>query len=190
MGRITLAIVLVLTILFSFDVSRTQNPLDRLTANAIALPPWAADGYGDPHTDHLAANHGELQNRLLLAMIRLGLHFDRSGMHHLDQGAVGTLYPHDRVIVLDNSFSIDARTEVLAHEIAHSLEPPRVEFTHGEAEVFAMGVSYLVVRHVYCDEDCEFRYASYLAMHKTSLDVLTVYRSEIEFAATVIWGEE
>jgi hypothetical protein len=160
------------------------HPLDRLEAHAMTIHQWQVDGYADPKTDTHAAS---LKSRLQLAANRLGVKFDPSVT--VSPGAVGTYYSDSRTIAVTPTFSLDAYDEIVSHELAHVLQPPR-ELTHGEEEVFAMSVSYMVVQRARCDGNCELRYATYLAMHKTSLQVMRVYRPEIEFAANFIWGEQ
>jgi hypothetical protein len=163
----------------------TRPPtLEEVVAQARTIKPWAVDGYADPRTSRLS---GEIEAREMLAAYRLGIKFDTT--HLPVAGTVATYFPPTRAISLSPTFSSDARAEIIAHELAHALQPPRVEFTHGESEVFAVSVSYLVVSHAQCDADCVARYTNYLSQHKTSLDVASIYRPEITFAAELIWGE-
>lgn len=91
-----------------------------------------------------------------------------------------------RAVQIDKALKGTARLEVLAHEAAHRLQPPVFAPTSSESEVFAEAVSFLVCR-VYGHDDLETA-ATYLAIHKGGLHVLTDYRLEIDYAVTVLSG--
>lgn len=85
-----------------------------------------------------------------------------------------------RIITISRELTACGRLETLAHEIGHFLQP------HGlsgpEGQVFADGVSYLVVRQL-GGYDPKGRYAAYLAAFKPSGRVLTLLQREIEITA-------
>lgn len=154
--------------------------LDHLESQTLNTPQWQTYM---PTTDECKLF--ELPLRLKIAADRLGA---KVTVKQPGKGYAGVVYFVNREISIDASLGCDARAMVLAHELGHILEPDAVrpEGHYGEEEVFAEAVSYLVTSH---ERDETSVYAHYLADHKQDLNVLTVYRREIIFAANFIWGE-
>lgn len=88
-----------------------------------------------------------------------------------------------RTIVIEQTLTSCGRLETLAHELAH-LNQPR-GLTAPEAQVYADGVSYLVVRAL-GGYDPRDRYAAYLAYYKPSMRVFDVLRAEIESVTALL----
>lgn len=153
------------------------DPLARLEAAAREYPAWLAD-YVPPTT----ADLGESERRLYASAARLGIEVI---VEAKPTDFIGLFTRKTRRISLDPHLKLDARVQVLAHELGHALAPPGLSGPEGQ--VFADAVSFLVVRHQRDDLET---YAAYLARFRTSLPVLRLYAEEIRYAADVLWGPE
>lgn len=165
-----------------------EHPLDRLEAQALLVRPYATDGYTDPGT---AFHSVTLMHRLRLAATRMGIRVtDENPIFKLLPGSVGVFYRDLRTIVMSSTFSHDARVEILAHELGHALTPPSPSFQEMHNEVWASSVSFLLMqKDNTCGLACIERYTTYLAQHKMAFPVMRIYRTELDFAVTVLWGE-
>lgn len=152
-----------------------DDPLARLEAAAREHPAWLAD-YIPPTTAEL----GESERRLYASAARLGIEVVVEATD-----STGLFTRKTRRIRLDPQLKLDARVQVLAHELGHALAPP--DLSEPEEQVFADAVSFLVVRHQRDDLET---YAAYLARFRTSLHVIHLYAEEIRYAAEVLWGPE
>jgi hypothetical protein len=155
----------------------TEPALGRL-AHAVAQLPEHQAHYLDPATDTLP----ETAERLTLACHRLGV---KVLAEPADQGNAGQMAIEEREMQLGSGLSPDERTMTMAHELAHLLEP--MALTGFEKDTFAEAVAYLVTLR---EADKMEPFARYIAQNKLTLPVLTLYRTEIEFAAEVIAGPQ
>lgn len=94
----------------------------------------------------------------------------------------GVTNTQTRQIHIDDTLSWNGRFEVLTHEAGHLLQPGRLNSV--EAEVFAEGVSYLVLRH-YKHDRLEL-HAHYLSSRKAGLHVLREFATDIRYAAQIL----
>lgn len=104
-------------------------------------------------------------------------------------GVIGMADRQHGVIYIESNVIACGRLEVLAHELAHLMQPPSLWGHLPDAQVFADGVSYLVVRRL-AGYDPRDRYAAYLASFKTSGPVLDLYRHEIDVVVRRLVGEQ
>lgn len=95
-----------------------------------------------------------------------------------DEGAYGMTMPRERLIVVDESLSWNARYVTLAHEAGHALTPAR--FSEGQGEAFAEGVAVVLRAGDIRD------HARYLASLRADLPVLGLYWREIYHAAAAL----
>ncbi len=167
--------VMLLTYL-SLGIQQYRDPLTRLEQATIATVP-AQMQMPTRAPGALPAT----QARLDLVRHRMGATVEYVSMAPLHYGYVTYA---TRIIQINETLNADMRTQTLAHELAHLLQPPG--FDKGDAEVWADSVAYLVVR---AEDDRMMDSARYLAWHKGHLAVLTAYRKEILFAAALLRGE-
>lgn len=102
------------------------------------------------------------------------------------RGALGTTDPRSREVTIDQTLHWTARFETLAHEAGHLLSPPGLT-TYGDREAFAEAVGGLTSFYN-GDSEALTRSGHYLATVKTSLHVLSDYRSDIIRAAQFLSG--
>jgi hypothetical protein len=100
----------------------------------------------------------------------------------LPENMVGVFNRDEKAIAVREELTVCGRLEVLAHELGHALSPPVIMGTP-EGQVFADGVSYLVVRKL-AGYDPVHTYAAYLAGLKVAAPTLLLYQQDIERAAT------
>lgn len=99
------------------------------------------------------------------------------------KGWFGLADPESRMVLIEGNTTACGKLEILAHEIAHLIQPVGLEGP--EKQVFADGVSYLVVKELGDYEDID-RWATLMARYKPNGNVLTLLRREIEFAAKLM----
>lgn len=150
--------------------------LSAFEAAVLAVPPHRRNYY-PPDATRLK----QTGDRLALAAERLGVTISAD---EPDDGNFGQITYSTRTMKLQSALKGDARLLVEAHELAHLLQPVALE-EHGDREMFAESVAYLVVGH---EANYTVELAEYAARHKTSLPVLSLYREEIQFAAAFLWG--
>lgn len=97
------------------------------------------------------------------------------------QNMVGQFQRSEHAILIREELTVCGRLEVLAHELGHAVGPPPL-MASLEGQVFADGVSYLVVRRL-AGYDPVQTYASYLAGLKIAAPTLLIYQKDIERAA-------
>jgi hypothetical protein len=105
-----------------------------------------------------------------------------------DEDVDGGMTDFLRTVWLHPAYITDVcgRVEVLAHELAHVLQPTVL---YGDAgQLWADAVSYLIVRR-HAGYDPIARYAPYVANYKAFAWVLTRFRPQIELTARVLMGE-
>lgn len=180
-GGIFFGFLLVMVLVMADSVPmRNTDPLVKLKTLALATP-LSDTGYYPttlpPHT------YDETARRLKLAAFRLNLKVD---FGTLDEGVLGEIKYWDREIHIASYLDDDARTQTLAHELAHALEPASMRDDPKESEVWAESVAYLILRK---EHDDPYTHARYIARFKTHLSVLDVYRREMEYAVSALVGD-
>lgn len=100
------------------------------------------------------------------------------------EGAAGTFSSAFQTIELEPGMDINARVEVLSHELGHSQHPAR-QFSKPEAETFAELVGVEVQRRLGYKAGAKTS-GRYLAAYKMGLYIATAYAVDIDKAATTI----
>lgn len=165
------------------------NPHDRdlaaLEARARALPAMSSI-YLPPQGDGYMAEAILLQ-RVVENVMNVDVRYEPFGDELAGEAGFTDLDPRvPPAVHIDKALSWNARLEVLAHEAGHRLQPPTLPGPSSESEVFAQAVSYLVCLEF--NRNTLEVSASYLALHKSALHVLTDQRKEIEYAVIVLTG--
>ena len=131
------------------------SALDKLT-NKIENTPTHEYGWVPPETSDLL----DVGNRLKWAAGYLNISITAG--QEMSATEYGMYSPDERTLYYNPSLAYDAQVQVIAHELAHALQPPGLETA--ERELFADAVSYLVLRP---DRDSIDNYSRYLAKYKT-----------------------
>ena len=149
------------------------HPLSSLRADLEARNALIA-GYEPPKTETPACVTGVKRLEYTTSALMIELHYVPLpiGFGYADRD--------NRIITVSEELTACGRLETLAHEIGHFLQPGGLSGIEGQ--VFADGVSYLVVREL-GGYDPRPRYAAYLAAFKPSGRVLTLLQKEIEITA-------
>ena len=170
----TTAVLLLCALLGASGWWYWQDPLRQLERGANRQVAWVIV-YEAPSDDTLywQTRHLESAARMLGIAIKYG---------PADVGEAGRYYPETRTITINDQLHWTARFEVLAHELAHSLQPA---MDPSSGEVFADGVSTLVALRV-GDLGAMTRSQRYLSAHKGHLHVLADYRDEIHRVAAFL----
>lgn len=157
--------------------------LARLEARARQLPAMSSI-YIPPQGDGYMAE-AILLRRVVENVMNVGVRYEAFTDEQAGEAGYTNLDPQAPPVVhIDRDLGWTARLEVLAHEAGHRLQPPTLSGPSSESEVFAQAVSYLVCLEF--NRDTLEVSASYLAIHKAALHVLTDNRKEIEYAVTVL----
>lgn len=150
------------------------GPLERLRVDTQRVP-WRTARYVPPVQDNCQRGVEHLRRRAADLGIALTVLAD-------DENEAGLYDEAAATIALSSRLNSCGTLEVLAHELAHALQP-----WHPPAsvrQVYADGVSYLVVRTL-GGYDPRARYARYLAIYKHDIGALEHYHADIE--ATAAW---
>lgn len=131
------------------------SDLGKLT-DKIEHTPIHKYGWTPPDTAELV----DVSKRLKWAAGYLGISIQPNPT--MEATEYGMYQPETRVIYYNPTLAFDAQVQVIAHELAHPLQPPGLELA--ERELFADAVSYLVLKP---ERDQLNNYASYLARYKT-----------------------
>jgi hypothetical protein len=149
--------------------NRLESAILRVTPSQIELP------HGPPSALPDTEARLEVAARLVGAKV---------SYVPMDNDNYGSTAMDTRVITINEKLNADVRTMTLAHELAHCLQPVTLE--HGDAEMWAEGVAYLVLLP---ERDTLYESARYLAWHKAHLGILRVYRNEMLFAVQILRGQ-
>ena len=148
-----------------------SSSLEKLT-DKIEHTPIHRYGWTPPSTDELQ----DLAKRLKWAAGYLGISIQPN--QTMDATEYGMYQPETRTLYYNPALGFDAQVQVIAHELAHALQPPSLDVS--DRELFADSVSYLVLKP---DRDQLNNYASYLARYKThARPFLKLHESQIWWA--------
>lgn len=131
------------------------SSLDKLT-DRIEHTPIHQYGWTPPDTAELT----DLAKRLKWAAGYLGIQIQPNP--DMTESEYGMYQPDARILHYNPTLAFDAQVQVIAHELAHALQPPGIDVS--ERELFADAVSYLVLKP---ERDHLDNYAAYLARYKT-----------------------
>jgi hypothetical protein len=164
--------------------SHSQD-LAALEARTRQLP--ALSAFYQPLTDDIYQREALLVERVVMHVLNVHVLYDKFGPDMAGVSGYTDMSPRAPLSIhIDAALRWTARLEVLAHEAGHRLAPPALQGPTSESEVFAQAVSFLVCGDL--GHDTLQSSASYLAVHKGGLSVLTNDRKEIEYAVTVLVG--
>lgn len=147
------------------------SDLSKLT-NQIEHTPIHRYGWTPPDTAELI----DVSKRLKYAAGYLGISIQPNPT--MEETEYGMYQPETRVIYYNPTLGFDAQVQVIAHELAHALQPPSLDVS--ERELFADSVSYLVLKP---ERDQLDNYARYLARYKThARPFLKLHQAQIWWA--------
>lgn len=137
------------------SLSCASSDLGKLTKK-IEDTPTHQYGWTPPESADLQ----DLSKRLKWAAWYLGIAIQPNPT--MEATEYGMFQPETRTLYYNPTLAFDAQVQVIAHELAHALQPPGLDLS--ERELFADSVSYLVLKP---ERDQLDNYAAYLARYKT-----------------------
>ena len=142
--------------------------------------PYMQAGYVSASADPLPSRYRLFQEHLLLV---LGITVTDLPAD-LNDELIGRSNPRTREIQINATLGVGEKVFALAHEAAHILEPQGL--SQPESETFSHAVAVEVLDRMGLD----VRYAAtfHFAQYKQALHVLRSFKSEINWAATVLTG--
>lgn len=155
----------------------TSDVITRTTKVAIETP------FEEAHYNSQARGEDAQGEFNLLMGVATHLGYTVSFVERTD-GNVGINYSQRRLIEIESTMPLNARVETLAHELGHAMHPPFM-FNAREAEWFAELTAVEVLRRIGYPVDPKVS-GTYLAGIKMASYIATVYRKDIERAASAL----
>lgn len=142
-----------------------------------------------PHGDSMAAALADLEARVEGWGIEVRYVYDlrnqdeKSPTYGLP--AYGTWLPREALLLIADGFEINARFEILAHEVAHILQPRLID--EATSQVFAEVVAVAIAKHY--GFDTRLSHAPWLADRKHAFSAIPDLKVDIDLAVKAATGK-